>query len=111
MASTPWPGWWSARRHAVISFAATLTAVRTHHAKEKAPPFDGAKFGGAFGLDGHGVILIVAVAFGCLRFHVLGIHPDRRQGVEHGVRQPLVKQGIVLILGQNSSNFGAIGDP
>ena len=78
---------------------------------KKAPHFDGAKFGGASGLDGHGVILVVAVTLYGLRFRVLGIRPDRRQGVEHGVRQPLVKQGIVLILGQNSSNFGAIGDP
>ena len=57
------------------------------------------------------MVLVVAVAFYGLGLHILRIGPDRRQGVHHGVRQPLVKQGIVLILGQNSSNFVAIDDP
>ncbi len=53
--------------------------------KKKAPPGDGAEFG-AFCSDGHGVILAVAVAFDRLELHVLGVGPDRREAVEHGVR-------------------------
>ena len=45
------------------------------------------------------MVLVVAVAFGCLGLHVLGIRPDRRQDVEHGVRWACRRSVKGLVMG------------
>ena len=52
----------------------------------KTPPGGGAKFGGAFGSDGHGVIFVVTVTLYRLGLHVLGVGADRREAVHSAIR-------------------------